>query len=120
MAEYSDLTKSYYKIKDVAELTGVPQSTLRFWETQFPEIQPHRSSHNQRYYSPETIETIRIVHFLVKEKGYKIEAAREQLKKNRKNISKRLKIVAKLTEVRASLQELLSSLEVRSLSSPTD
>ena len=115
MTESYDLTKKYYKIKDVAELIGVPQSTLRFWESEFPEIQPHRSTHNQRYYSPETIRTIRIVYFLVKQKGLKIEAAKEQLRKNRKNISKRIEIIDKLIGVKGELQHLLKSLEIRSL-----
>ena len=42
----SDLTKKYYKIKDAAELIGVSQTTLRFWESEFPEVQPYRSPKN--------------------------------------------------------------------------
>ena len=117
MRDFTDLTKQYYKIRDVAEIVGVPQSTLRYWETEFPEIQPRRSAHNQRYYTPEMIQTIKIVHFLVKQKGIKIEVAREYLKNNRKNISKRIEIIDKLTKVKSELLNLLSSIEVRSLRS---
>ena len=119
MPELTDLTKSYYKIKDVAELIGVPQSTLRYWESEFPEIRPRRSSHNQRYYSPETISTIRIVYFLLKTKGMKIDAARQQLKKNKKNISRKIEIVDKLNEVRKELETLLESLSIRAIKERT-
>ena len=60
------LDKDYYKIKDVAELIGVPQSTLRYWEKEFPECSPRRSATNIRYYTPADIETLRIIHFLLK------------------------------------------------------
>ena len=43
-----ELSKQYYKIKEVAEILDVPQSTLRFWEKEFPMIKPIRSSHNIR------------------------------------------------------------------------
>ncbi|MCH5236803.1 MAG: MerR family transcriptional regulator [Muribaculaceae bacterium] len=115
MEDSFELTKKFYKIKDVSEIIGVPQTTLRFWESEFPEIQPRRSSHNQRYYSPEMIQTLKIVHFLVKQKGLKIEAAKEQLKKNRKNISKRIKIIEELIKVKEELQSLHDSLNIRSI-----
>ena len=35
--ETDPLNKKYYKIKDVADMVGVPQSTLRFWESEFRE-----------------------------------------------------------------------------------
>ena len=77
-----ELSKQYYKIKEVAEILDVPQSTLRFWEKEFPMIKPIRSSHNIRYYRPQDIELLRIIHYLIKDKGLKIEAAREQLRSN--------------------------------------
>lgn len=108
-----DLTKKYYKIKDAAELIGVSQPTLRFWESEFPEIKPMRSTSNQRYYTPDDIETLRIVYYLVKVKGLKIDAAKEQMRLNRKNITKRMDIVEKLLDVRDELEMMLKSLEKR-------
>lgn len=108
-----DLTKRYYKIKDVAEFLGVPQSTLRFWEREFPECTPSRNSHNIRYYTESNIEILRIIHYLLKVKGLKIEAAKEELKANRKNLSKRMEVIDLLKETRDDLQRLLDSLEKR-------
>lgn len=107
------LTKSYYKIREAAEIIGVPQSTLRYWEKEFPEISPRRSASNQRYYSPADLESLQIIYFLLHVKGMKIETAREQIKHNRKNISKKLKVVEKLKEVRADLEALLHALNLR-------
>lgn len=107
------LTKKYYKIKEAAEIIGVPQSTLRYWETEFPELSPKRSVHNRRYYSPSDMELLQIINFLIKIKGLKIEAVKDQLKHNRKNVSRKVKIVEDLKTVRDDLEILLQSLNLR-------
>lgn len=108
-----ELEKKFYKIKDVSELLGVPTSALRYWEKEFPECAPRRSDTNIRYYSPKDIETLRIINYLLKIKGLKIEAAKEQLRTNRSNMSQRAKIVESLTKTRNELQMMLSSLTKR-------
>lgn len=107
------LNKKYYKIKDVAEMLDVAQSTLRYWESEFPEISPIRSLTNQRYYTPEDIETIRIIYFLLKVRGLKIEAAREQMRMNRTNVSRKIEVIDSLNDVRDELEMMLKALEKR-------
>ncbi len=51
-----NLSKKYYKISEVAELLGLPASTLRFWEKQFTVIRPKRNNHGTRFYTPADIE----------------------------------------------------------------
>lgn len=109
-----DFSKRYYKIKDVAEYVGVPESTLRFWEKEFPEIAPTRSNTNRRLYTPADIKTFRILYYLVKTKGLKIQAAKEQLRSNKANLSKRIEIIDDLNDVKSQLTLLLKSLEKRS------
>ena len=83
-----DLDKQYYKIKEVAEMLGLPQSTLRFWEKEFPTlIKPMRSAHQQRYYRAQDIEKLRMLQYLIKDKGLKIDAARTYLRSNPHNIA---------------------------------
>lgn len=108
-----DLDKQFYKIRDVSELLGVPASTLRYWESEFPEIMPKRSRSNQRYYRPDDIRILRMIHYLVKVKGLRIEAAKEELRSNRKNVSRRLEVIDLLTETRESLNEILGALNKR-------
>lgn len=105
-----ELNKQYYKIKDVAAFLSVTPSTLRFWEKEFPDIKPMRTSSGIRYYTPEDVETLRIIYYLVRTKGLKLEAARAQIAANKKNISRRLEIIKALREVRNDLDDLLSSL----------
>ena len=38
------IEKSFYKIREVAELLDIPASTLRFWEKKFTIIKPHREN----------------------------------------------------------------------------
>lgn len=108
-----ELEKKYYKIKDVADFIGVTQSTLRFWEREFPQCAPKRNAHNIRYYTPANIKTLRIIHYLLKDRGLKIEAAKKQLSENIENISKKMEIIDTLTETRNQLQYLLKALEKR-------
>ncbi|MCH5216127.1 MAG: MerR family transcriptional regulator [Muribaculaceae bacterium] len=102
-----EFSKKYYKIGEVAELLNVPASTLRFWEKQFTIIRPKRNAGNTRFYTPEDVEVIRMIYYLVKEKGLKLDAAQQQIKINRKNVSQRSEVINRLKDVRAQLQSML-------------
>lgn len=108
-----DFDKKYYRIGDVAEFIGVPESTLRYWEQEFTEVSPKRVSRNIRLYTPDDIQTLRIIHYLLKVRGLRIEAAKTQMQVNRKNISRRLKVLDELTEVRDELTVMLKTLGKR-------
>ena len=107
------LTKKYYKIRDVAEILNVSEPTLRYWEQEFPELKPMRSPSNQRFYTPDDIEILRIIYYLVKVRGLKIEAAKEQMRLNSRNITKRMDIINKLQDVKDELKLMLGALEKR-------
>lgn len=112
--ETNEFSKSFYKINDVAEFVGVPPTTLRFWETKFPEeLAPIRNAARTRYYTPEMIERARMIKYLVHTRGMKIEAAKEELRHNRRNISRRMKILDTLGEIRSELTMILKGLEKR-------
>lgn len=111
--ETEEYSKKYYKIKDVADMLGVSQAALRYWEQEFKECAPVRSSTGRRYYRPADIETLRKIHYLLKVRGLRIEAAKEQMRVNPKNVSKRVEVVGKLCQLRDELQMLLKSLEKR-------
>ncbi|MDE7402283.1 MAG: MerR family transcriptional regulator [Muribaculaceae bacterium] len=105
--------KKYYRIRDVAEMLDLNPSTLRYWEQEFPELKPRRSATRQRYYTADDINLLRIINFLVRVKGLRVEAAKAELNKNRKNVSKRIETINLLTEVRAELEEMLAALSKR-------
>lgn len=104
------LDKKYYKIREVAEILNIPASTLRFWESQFTIIKPKRNQHGTRFYTPSDIETIRMVYYLVKEKGLKLDAAQEQIRYNHSGVSQKHKAIERLKNVRNELQSMLDAL----------
>ena len=69
--------KLYYSIKEVAEMFDVRESTLRYWETEFPRLKPKTVGKNVRQYTEADIEQIRAIYNLVKVRGFKISAARK-------------------------------------------
>jgi len=108
-----ELDKKYYRIGDVAKILGLPESTLRYWETQFTIIKPRRNAKNIRYYTPADIEVIRKIHYLIKEKGLKLDAAQQQLRNNRDGVDKRFEVIDRLKNIREQLKLLGEALDTR-------
>lgn len=107
-----ELDKKFYKIGDVATILGIPMSTLRYWESQFTIIKPKRNTKNIRFYTPNDIEIIRMVYYLVKEKGLKLDAAQAQIRVNRDGVDKRFEVIDKLKSIKADLLELQHALDL--------
>lgn len=105
-----NLTKKFYKISEVADILIIPASTLRFWESKFTVINPRRNNGGTRFYTPEDIEKIKMIHYLVKVKGLKIEAAQDQIRNNISGVSRHALAVQRLQNVREKLNELLITL----------
>ena len=95
------------------DIIGVPASTLRFWEKEFPGLSPNRTAHNQRSYSAADVELLQIIHYLLHVKGLKLEAAKEYLRHNKKNVSKQIKVIEKLEAAKTELEILLEALDKR-------
>ena len=73
--------KMYYTISEIAEMFKVNQSLIRFWETEFPRfIKPNRNKRGVRFYTPNDIENIRKILYLVKDKKYTLKGAKAALK----------------------------------------
>ncbi|MBR1727583.1 MAG: MerR family transcriptional regulator, partial [Muribaculaceae bacterium] len=60
------------------------------------------------------IEMIRKIHYLVKEKGLKLDAAQAQLRANRDGVDKRFEVVDRLKDIKAQLLQLQRALDTRS------
>lgn len=94
-------------------MLNVAPSTLRFWENQFTIIKPKRNDKGTRFYTARDIEVIRMIYFLVKDKGLKLEAAQEQIRRNHSGVSRRFEAIERLRGVRDTLQRLLDTLDSR-------
>lgn len=87
---------------------------MRFWEKEFTIIKPKRNAKNVRVYTVKDIESIKMIYYLVKEKGLKLDAAQAMIKRNRDGISKQFEVVERLKKMREQLLQLdgaLSSIE---------
>ena len=64
----------------VDKKTGHLQThTLRYWETQFKQIKPIIKAGKRRYYSKKNFQIIKLIKFLLKEKGLTINGAKKIL-----------------------------------------
>lgn len=102
--------KLYYSIAEVAEQFGVAESLLRYWEKEFPNINPKKTSRNIRQYTASDVEEIRVVYNLLKVRGMKISAAREVLNKNKKAANDTSVLMDELMSLKAELTALKKEL----------
>ena len=99
--------KLYYTIKEVAEMFGLNESTLRYWETEFPFLRPKTSGPAKvRQYQEKDIEQIKLIHNLVKVRGFKLAAAKKIINNNRQGADKTSDVLSRLIGVRDELQAL--------------
>ncbi|MCR4665940.1 MAG: MerR family transcriptional regulator [Desulfovibrio sp.] len=68
-----------YRIGEAAELLQLKSYVLRFWETEFPQLDPVRTDKGQRIYSEENLALLRRIKQLLHEQGMTIEGARRIL-----------------------------------------
>ncbi|MEW6686711.1 MAG: MerR family transcriptional regulator [Candidatus Edwardsbacteria bacterium] len=74
------LTKIYYSISEVAQLTGVESYILRYWEKEFPMLKPKTHKAGRRSYRLEEIKLILMIKKLLYEEHYTIKGARARLR----------------------------------------
>ena len=103
--------KLYYSIGEVAKMFNINESTLRYWESEFPHLKPKTNSKNVRQYTEKDIEQIKVIYNLVKVRGFKLAAARKMLNENRKNVDKSADILEMMINLRDELKNLKKQLD---------
>ncbi|MGB1448129.1 MAG: MerR family transcriptional regulator [Arenicellales bacterium] len=71
--------KRYFTIGEVGQLCSVKPHVLRYWEQEFPQLQPVKRRGNRRYYQRHEVELIRTIRKLLYIEGYTISGACNQL-----------------------------------------
>jgi len=109
--------KLYFRIGEVATLCKLPAYVLRFWESEFPQLKPVKSSTGQRMYRQRDVESVLRIKKLLYDEGYTIAGARQQLKDESKTARQQSGLpfpkqnsADKLKKVRQGLQEILGML----------
>ena len=72
--------KNLFRIGEVSRLTSTKPFVLRFWETEFPTLQPVKSPKGHRLYRREDIETVFVIKRLLYDEGFTIAGARRHLR----------------------------------------
>jgi DNA-binding transcriptional MerR regulator len=72
--------KLYFRIGEVARLCDIPAYVLRFWESEFPQLKPHKGGTGQRLYRRRDVETVLHIKSLLYDEGYTIPGARQAIK----------------------------------------
>ncbi len=104
--------KRYFSIREVAEMFGLNESTLRYWEQEFPYLKPKTSGPARiRQYQEKDIEQIRLIHNLVKVRGFKLAAAKKIINSNRNGADRKAEVLTRLLEVRSELQALKKQMD---------
>ena len=99
--------KLYYSLRETESETGIPATTLRYWEKQFEQLSPRKDGHGNRYYTRADQELIKRIKYIRDElKITRIEAIRKELSSNSKRSDERQSAIDILLRVREELCEI--------------
>ncbi len=90
-------------MSEVSEIFDLNQSQIRSWERQFSSLHPRRNRKGNRIFTPEDIETIKVIYNLVVIKGLKIQSAAKQIKIEGGELHRNAQVIDKLLAIKASL-----------------
>jgi DNA-binding transcriptional MerR regulator len=74
------VTQEFYRIGEVSRLTETKAFVLRYWETEFPMLQPVKTANGHRLYRREDVETVLRIKRLLYDEGFTIAGARRHLR----------------------------------------
>lgn len=106
-----EVGKVYFSLAEVMEETGLPASTLRYWETKFPMVMPRKDGHGNRSYTREQINTLKRIRYLRDELHItRIAAIEAELKQGNRQTDVKQRATEILRRVREELVEIRSNL----------
>lgn len=104
-----DEAKVYFSIAEVQEQTGLPASTLRYWESKYAELSPRKDGHGNRYYTQKDINIILQIKYLRDEMHIThVEAIRRELQHGTRQTDVKQRATEILRRVRQELVEIKS------------
>lgn len=98
--------KLYYSIGEVAEMFNVSRSLLRYWENEFSFLTPRKNRKGDRLFTKENITQIQIIYNLVKVRGFTLEGAKQELRKEKNLLTDQFNLLDRIKSVHARLKDL--------------
>src|SRR5204862_3369858 len=110
--------KLYFRIGEVSRLCDIPAYVLRFWESEFPQLKPHKGGTGQRLYRRRDVETVFHIKSLLYDEGYTIPGARQVIKTEQRQKTSQLALIdtgasatpMQLRRLQKELRDLLAHL----------
>jgi len=102
--------KLYYSISEVAGWFKVNTSLLRYWENEFDILQPRKTRKGDRLFRVEDIKNLQLIYFLLRQRKFSIDGAKNYLKNNKQEADTQVRLVESLTKFRSFLLELKANL----------
>ncbi len=103
--------KLYYSISEVAGWFKVNTSLLRYWENEFDILQPRKTRKGDRLFRVEDIKNLQLIYFLLRQRKFSIDGAKNYLKNNKKEADTQVRLMESLTRFKSFLLELKTNLQ---------
>lgn len=103
--------KLYYSISEVAGWFKVNTSLLRYWENEFDILQPRKTRKGDRLFRVEDIKNLQLIYFLLRQRKFSIDGAKNYLKNNKQEANTQVKLMESLTRFKSFLLELKANLQ---------
>lgn len=97
--------KQYYSISEVAQWFHVNASLIRYWENEFDILKPRKTRKGDRLFRPEDVKNIHLIYYLLRQRKFSIEGAKQFMKENKKKADAQMQLVQSLTKFRSFLLE---------------
>ncbi len=102
----------YYTMGEVCEMFDLQPSTIRHWERQFTLINPSRNAKGNRLFDKSSLEALRLVYHLIKERGMTLEGAKKSIKGGDLNsLNRDAELHERLMKIRTALVEVREELK---------
>ena len=108
----ADELKRYYTISEVAELFDVSKSLIRFWDTEFDILKPHKNSKGERRFTQKNLEQFQLIYHLVKERGFTLAGAKQEIKVHKERLRAKMYVINRLKKIRLGLEKMGAQLAV--------
>lgn len=102
--------KLYYSISEVAGWFKVNTSLLRYWENEFDILQPRKTRKGDRLFRVEDIKNLQLIYFLLRQRKFSIDGAKNYLRNNKQEADKQVRISESLNKFKSFLLEMKANL----------
>ena len=104
------MAKLLYSMGEVTEMFDVNASLIRYWESKFDCIKPHKNKKGNRMFTQSDVENLKLIYHLVKEKGMTLEGANKTMRRRGGKVKQEVSVLERLQNIRAMLLEIRETL----------